>query len=178
MLPKDSICLFDLLLAFFPLLIVTAGLITKISQWLHFIVLLPFALWNPNKCRGERQRRNVSYLVLFSEKWQCASPSALSQLVTFEPPPPPALWKLTWSAPLQREAVLLVHPTDCLLWSPEWTQGCKRSASRMSSQTDLRLLKHNHSSFIRMWLDNNGALLQKRERFVYEDSLLTRSGDF
>lgn len=48
--------------------------------------------------------------------------------------------------------------------------------ARMSSQTDLRLLKHNHSSFIRMWLYNNRAspLQKERECSVYEDSLLSR----
>lgn len=124
--------------------------------FLHFYLFFPH--WKPNKWR-----RNG------------ALTSLLSQLVTFQPAPAP-VWKVTSSAPLQRDGVLLVHLTDCLFGSPEWTQGSNCSASRMGSQTDLRLLKHNHGSFIRMPLHNNRAFTE-REWFVSEDSPLPRSGD-
>lgn len=76
-----------------------------------------------------------------------------------------ALCKVTSKSPLQRGSVLSLHLTDCMFGSPEWTQGSKCSASRRS-QTELRLLKHNHSSFIgRMSPHNNTALLH-RERML------------
>lgn len=48
------------------------------------------------------------------------------------------------------DPVLLVCHSDCLFWSPEWTQGSDCFPHRMSVQTHLRFLQLKHSSFISM----------------------------
>lgn len=93
-------------------------------QYLHMTLRLLMSDWWLKEftfllftytCRVERQEhRNDADPVCL-----CAALLVLSQVVTFALQPAPDLWKVTSSAALQRNGVLLVDLTDCLLGSSE-----------------------------------------------------------